>query len=73
MADAGLTDVVGFSLRHTWWVPHFLTDELKPTKAATSMTMLEIQEQQERTHFAGIITGDETRSFFEFSRNDVWR
>jgi hypothetical protein len=59
MVHARLTDVLGFSLRHTRWVPHLLTDELKVTRVATSMKMLEILEQQERRDFAGIITGEE--------------
>jgi hypothetical protein len=70
---AGLTDVLGFSLRHTQWVLHLLTDELKATRVATSMKMLEILEQQELIHFAGIITGDESWFFLEYFRNRGWR
>jgi hypothetical protein len=43
-----LTYVLGFTSRHMRWVPHLLTDELKATRVATSMKMLEILEQQER-------------------------
>jgi hypothetical protein len=67
------TDVLGLSLRHTPWVSHLLTDELKATKAVTSMKMSEIFEQQERGDFAGIITGDDSRFFLEYSRNRAWR
>jgi hypothetical protein len=58
--DARLTDVFGFSLRHTRWVPELLTDELKATRVATSVKMLEILEQQEWRDFAGVITRDES-------------
>jgi transposase len=44
---ARLIDASGFSLRHPRWVPHLLTDELKATRVATSVKMLEIVEQQE--------------------------
>jgi AraC-like DNA-binding protein len=70
---ARLTDVLGFSLRHTRWGVHLLTEELKTTRIATSMKMLEILEKQKRIHFAGIITGDESWFFLEDSRNRVWR
>jgi hypothetical protein len=70
---ARLTDPLGFSLRHTQWVPHLLTDELKATTVATSMTMFKIPEQQELTHFAGIITRNESWFLLEYSRNQVRR
>jgi hypothetical protein len=68
-----LADVLGFSLRHQRWVRYLLPVEVKATRVATSMKMLEIAEQQERRDFAGIITGDESRFFLEYSRNCVWR
>jgi hypothetical protein len=37
------------------------------------MKMLEILEQQERRDFGGIMTGDESWSFLEYSRNRAWR
>jgi hypothetical protein len=37
------------------------------------MKMFEILEQQERRDFPGIITGDESWFFLEYSRNRVWR
>jgi hypothetical protein len=70
---ARLTDVLGFSLRHTRWAPHLLTDELNATTVPTSMKMLEILAQQERRDFAGIITGDGSWFFREYSRNRVSR
>jgi hypothetical protein len=70
---ARLTGVVGFFLRHPREVPHFLTDELKAIRVSTSIEMLEILEHQKRIHFAGIITGDESWFFLEYSRNHAWR
>jgi hypothetical protein len=66
---ARLTDMLGFSLRHTRWVAQLLTEELNTTRVATSMKMLEILEQQEQIHFAGIVTGDESWFFLEYYRN----
>jgi AraC-like DNA-binding protein len=40
-----LTDMLGFSLRHTRWISHSLTDELKATRVAASMKMFEILKQ----------------------------
>jgi hypothetical protein len=41
---ARLTDVLGFALRHTPWVSHLLTDELKAMMVASSTKMLKILE-----------------------------
>jgi hypothetical protein len=60
---ARLTDVLGFSLPHTRWISHSLTDELKATRVAASMKTFEILEQYELTYFAGIIRGDESWLF----------
>jgi hypothetical protein len=65
--------MLGFSLQPLRWILHFLTDELKVTRVATSMKMLEILEQQEWTYFVRIITGDESWFFLQYSRNHVWR
>jgi hypothetical protein len=73
MVHARLTHVLGFSLRHKRWVSHVLTGKFKATGVATSMKGLEILDQQERTDFAGIGTGDESWFFLECFRNHVWR
>jgi hypothetical protein len=58
--SARLTEVLGFSLRHTRSIPHFLTDEFQVGMVATSMKMFKVLEQQKRTHLARIIMGDES-------------
>jgi AraC-like DNA-binding protein len=57
------TDVFGFSLRHTRRVPRLLTDELKSTRVATSVKMLEILEQQ-NGEILQELSGEISRGFF---------
>jgi hypothetical protein len=67
-----LTQVLGFSRRHTGWAPDLLTDEVKAERVTTAAEMLRIQKEQEVIDFAGIIADDESWFFLDYSRDHVW-
>jgi hypothetical protein len=51
-----------FNLR---WVPHSLSDDQKAGRVSISGEMLRILESEERHNFDTILTGDESRFYFE--------
>jgi hypothetical protein len=68
-----LVDVLGFPFRHARWAHHLLTEEPKAQRITTSIEMLRILHTQEPMNFAGVIAGDESWFFLEYSRNRVRR
>jgi hypothetical protein len=50
-----------------------LSEELKAQRITTSIEMLRILQMQEPMNHAGIVIGDESRFFLEYSRKCVWR
>jgi hypothetical protein len=68
-----MTDVVGFSLGQTRWVPHFLIEELTAARVMASIEMLQVLTKQGLANFAGTNTGDESSLLLDYSGNHIRR
>ena len=55
-----LSEDLGYSYRHLRWVPHLLTCEMKEKRVTQCKLILSTLETARRSHFHGIMTGDES-------------
>lgn len=67
-----LTDDLGLNYRHLRWVPHMLTPEIKQIRVAQCKVILEALETAKRSHFNGIITGDESWFLYYYQNEHRW-
>jgi hypothetical protein len=73
MVHDSLVNVLGLSLRHARWALHLLTEEFKAQWVIPSIKMSRILQNQKPMNFTGVLTGDESWFFLEYSGNCVWR
>lgn len=57
---------------HTRWVPHHLSMDQKRNRVECAKSMLAILQNEKRTHFSNIITGDESWFLFEYCQSSQW-
>ena len=67
-----LTNDLGLNYRHLRWVPHMLTPEIKQIRVAQCKVILEALETAKRSHFNGIITGDESWFLYYYQKEHLW-
>jgi hypothetical protein len=60
---------IGYVLRILHWVPHILTDDLKLVRVEMCPMMLAALRVQEQNQWYNIVTGDESRFYFEYVRD----
>jgi hypothetical protein len=59
-------------IRHFKWVPHFLNNDLRPKRLEGIRQLLGVFSAQERRHFRGLITGDDTWVCLDMKPGIVW-
>lgn len=64
--------ILGYKCFHTRWVPHKLTKDQKKIRLQFSKPMLDILQQEKKTNFCNIITGDESWFIYEYTQNTQW-
>ena len=67
-----LHNVLHYQFKKTRWVPHFLTDEQLENRRAQSIELLRILQEQEKTDYRFLLTGDESWFFYYSPATGCW-
>lgn len=67
-----LVNILHYKCLHTRWVPHHLSVVQKQNRVNLAKQILPILQNEKRTHYANIYTGDESWFLFEYTQNTQW-
>lgn len=67
-----LSEDLGYLYKHLRWVPHLLTCEMKEKRVEQCKLILNALETARRSHFNGIMTGDESWFLYSYQPTHQW-